>query len=91
MSNKPMYTFIIEEVSKTRNGLILNQAVIFAHDEEDAKTRHDRMYPETGKDVEFHVYPYVQMVMSAPLKAAFSGKGGGRIWETDDDEGQDDE
>lgn len=61
-SNSPMYSFVVEEVSNEHNRPILNQAIIFAHDEDDALERHRSMYPKTGHNVRFRVFPHVQLV-----------------------------
>jgi hypothetical protein len=44
------------------------------------------MYPDTGKDVEFHVYPHVQVVVHNALHAPASVYGDTEDWEGLDSE-----
>ena len=65
-SNSPMYSFIIEELIVDSEGVvkkILNQALIFGHNEPDALRRHFMMYPDVQRNpnVCFKVYPHFQL------------------------------
>lgn len=63
MINKPMYPFIIEEVSRNKPGHILFQTMLYAHDEADALIRFMRMNPNaTTKEIERTAYSLLQPI-----------------------------